>query len=536
MIAFGCHTTCLEDGSFRSAGRRDRYRQKDNQADGKHIEGKSVHAMMNQLEEAIIFATILHQGKIRKFSRNPYILHPIEVAQILSMMTEDEEIITAGILHDVVEGTDASLAEIEKRFGKRVAMLVDSDSESAYAGEEPGASWKRRKEESLLVLKNSRDIGVQMLWLADTLSNIRSIAGVYSEQGEAVWEVLHQSDPEMQHWYYRSVAELVELQLNKTGAFKELVKHINFIWPGTFDSEKARYRKYKEVSIEGCELLGRGAKGEVYRYNDELVIKVFNRNNTYSDVEREIAQSRKAFIMGIPTAISFGIVSVGKQYGAMYELVEADTISKQIANNPGRVEVYAKIMAELARTIHSIEVKDEDVFPDAVERLRSYVRSGVEYEDEALAGKCMRLIDTLPVTNTMIHGDFHTGNVFLQRGEPLLIDMDRLSAGHPMAEISSLYYFYVILGEFDPAILFDFMGFSRETARQFYGFFLKYYLDTENEDKLRDVTEKAAFLAYIRMVHRLRKKGTPTGKNRKWVDCYLKKIAWLAERIDSLAF
>ena len=492
--------------------------------------------MMNQLEEAIIYATVLHQGKIRKFSGSPYILHPIEVAQILSTMTADGEIITAGILHDVVERTDASIAEIEKRFGKRVAALVECDSEIAYAGEESGDAWRRRKEESLLSLKNSQDIGVQMLWLADTLSNMRSIVGVYSEQGDAVWEVLHQSDPELQHWYYRSVAELVELQLNKTAAFKELVKHINFIWPGTFDSDKARYRKYKEVSVEGCKLLGRGAKGEVYRYNDELVIKVFNHNNTYSDVEREITLSRKAFVMGIPTAISFGIVSVGKQYGAMYELVDSDTISKQIARHPGQVESYAKIMAELAHTIHSIKAREEDGFPDAVERVRSYVRSGVEYEDEALAEKCMRLIDTLPVTHTMIHGDFHTGNVFLQRGEPLLIDMDRLSTGHPMAEISSLYYFYILLGEYDPEILVNFMGFSCRTARQFYGFFLKYYLDTEDEDKLRNVTEKAAFLAYIRMVHRIHKKGEPTGENRKWVDCYLGRIAELAERLDSLAF
>ena len=111
----------------------------------------------------------------------------------------------------------------------------------------------------------------------------------------------------MQCWYYRSIAEIVELSLNKTGAFKEYIKHINFIWPGTFDSEKARYRKYKEVSVDGCKIIGRGAKGEVYRYDDELIIKVYNQKNTYRDVEREIALSRKAFILGIPTAISFGI-------------------------------------------------------------------------------------------------------------------------------------------------------------------------------------------------------------------------------------
>ena len=70
--------------------------------------------MMNKLEEAIIYATVLYQGKVRKFKGVPFILHPMEVAQILSTMTDDEEIITAGILHDIVEDTDGTLEEIEK--------------------------------------------------------------------------------------------------------------------------------------------------------------------------------------------------------------------------------------------------------------------------------------------------------------------------------------------------------------------------------------------------------------------------------------
>jgi tRNA-dihydrouridine synthase len=61
---------------------------------------------------------------------------------------------------------------------------------------------------------------------------------------------------------------MVELSLNKTGAFKELIKHINFIWPGTFDSEKARYKKYREVSVDGCKLIGRGAKGNPWIFRE----------------------------------------------------------------------------------------------------------------------------------------------------------------------------------------------------------------------------------------------------------------------------
>lgn len=104
-----------------------------------------------------------------------------------------------------------------------------------------GVTWQRRKEESIEVLKNSTDLGLKMLWLADKLANIRSLARVYSERGEVMWSSMNQCDPAMQCWYYRTIAETVELSLNKTGAFKELIKHINYIWPGTFDSDKTKY-------------------------------------------------------------------------------------------------------------------------------------------------------------------------------------------------------------------------------------------------------------------------------------------------------
>ncbi len=492
--------------------------------------------MMNMLEEAIIYATVLHQGKVRKFSGIPYILHPMEVAQILSTMTADQEIITAGILHDIVEDTDGTLAEIEKRFGRRVAFIVSSESENEYPDEDKSATWQRRKEESLNVLRNSTDIGVKMLWLADKLANIRSLAGEYSAHGEEIWTKLHQNDPAMHCWYYRTIAEIVELSLNKTGAFKELIKHINFIWPGTFDSEKARFKKYREVSVDGCQLLGKGAKGEVYRYDDELVIKVYNENNTYRDVEREIALSRKAFILGMPTAISFGIVSVGERYGAMFELVDSETISHFIAKAPSQVDTYAKIMSDLAHNIHSLTASEDDGFPKVYDRLRGYIQSGIAYEDEALADKCFRLIDSLSDKEHLVHGDFHTGNVFLQKGEPFLIDMDRISRGHPIAEIADLYYFYVVLGEENPSTVENFMGFSYETAQRFFCSFLTNYLGTDDESKLREVTEKAALICYVRMVCKLRTKGQITSKTGQKMQRYIEKTAALAEKLDSLAF
>ena len=492
--------------------------------------------MMNKIEEAIIYATVMHQGKVRKLGEVPYILHPLEVAQILSTMTNDQDVITAGILHDIVEDTDGTLKEIEKRFGERVALLVSSESENDTSNENRSETWKRRKEDSLKVLRNSQDQGVRMVWLADKLANIRSLAGNYSEHGEKVWESFNQHDPEMHRWYYTTIAEQLELSLNKTGAFKELIKHINFIWPGSFDSEKARYKKYREVSVEGCKRIGRGAKGDVYRYDDELIIKVYNQNNTYRDVEQEIAMARKAFILGIPTAISFGIVSVGDQYGAMYELVDAETLSSCIARDPSHVETYAKLMAELAHTIHGTEVEPEDGFHAGVERVGEYIEGGIGREDKALSDKCMALLNALPQTDTMLHGDFHTGNVFLQGGEPLLIDMDRLATGHPILELSDLYYFYVLLGADDPGVVERFMGFSYDTAQAFFRFFLKHYLGTEDEDRLNEVSEKASLIGYSRMIRKIRKQRKPSEADHRLVRLCVDRIAELTEKLDCLSF
>ena len=491
--------------------------------------------MMKLLEEAIIYATIMHQGKTRKLNKIPYIFHPLEVAQILATITDDEEIITAGILHDIVEDTDGSMEEIESRFGKRVAMLVGSESEKKYPGEDKSLTWQRRKEDSILVLKNSTDIGVKMLWLGDKLANIRSLARAYSELGEEMWKSLNQTDSQKHRWYYQSIAETVELSLNKTGAFKEFIKHINFIWPGTFDTEKTRYKKYKEVSIEGCKVIGRGAKGEVYRYDDELVIKVFNENNTYHDVEQEIASSRKAFILGVPTAISFGIVSVGNQYGAMYELVDSEPLSNFIARAPGQVEFYAKMMSDLAHTIHDIKIEDNE-FPGVSERFQVYADGGIMLENENLGKKCKELIAKLDDSDTLLHGDFHTGNVFLLKGEPLLIDMGRVSHGHPIAEISDVYYFYVSLGIDNPSVVEKFMGFSYATSKRYFELFLSYYMNTDDEIILNEITEKAALLCYIRLINKYHKKGKPTEAEQEKIKQYMKKISSLLEKYDSLEF
>jgi myo-inositol-1(or 4)-monophosphatase len=175
---------------------------------------------MELVSEAIAFAVKAHDGMRRKKSESPYILHPMEAAVIVGTMTDDQSLIAAAVLHDVVEDANISIEEIEEKFGSRVKELVESETEDKRADLPPSVTWRIRKEESLEVLKNTDDIGVLMVWLGDKLANMRAIYRDFKEEGNAMWLRFNQSDANQQAWYYCSIVKLTE-RLSHTSAWLE---------------------------------------------------------------------------------------------------------------------------------------------------------------------------------------------------------------------------------------------------------------------------------------------------------------------------
>ena len=175
---------------------------------------------MELVSEAIIFAVNAHDGMRRKKSDAPYILHPMEAAVIVGTMSDDQCLIAAAALHDVVEDAGISIQEIEDRFGKRVRELVGSETEDKRADLPPADTWRARKEESLAVLGNTDDLGVLMVWLGDKLANMRSIYRAWRDEGDAVWQRFNQKDINEQKWYYTSILELTN-RLSHTSAWLE---------------------------------------------------------------------------------------------------------------------------------------------------------------------------------------------------------------------------------------------------------------------------------------------------------------------------
>lgn len=171
------------------------------------VRERSMKKTLTLLDRAIIFATKAHSGTRRKGTNVPYIVHPIEAAAIVSAMTDDEEVIAAAVLHDVLEDTDTTEDDLYARFGRRIADLVARESEDKRRNFPASLTWKLRKQETITFLETTADRDAKILALADKLSNLRAIYRDERILGDRLWERFNEKDKKMHGWMYRSVAE-----------------------------------------------------------------------------------------------------------------------------------------------------------------------------------------------------------------------------------------------------------------------------------------------------------------------------------------
>lgn len=146
------------------------------------------------------FATRAHRGQVRKGTDIPYISHPYAVGLILQKAGCREEVVSAGIMHDLLEDTDVTLEQIRVKFGLEVAGIVEGCSEPNH----DDLPWETRKEHTITYLKTA-PIEVRLVACADKLHNVRSMLVDYSRVGEELWKRFKRGR-EKQEWYYRAVA------------------------------------------------------------------------------------------------------------------------------------------------------------------------------------------------------------------------------------------------------------------------------------------------------------------------------------------
>ena len=293
-------------------------------------------------------------------------------------------------------------------------------------------------------------------------------------------------------------------------------------------------KAYPRMSVEGCEFIAKGANGAVYRYDSETIIKAYFAKDALPEIEKERENARRAFVLGINTAIPYGIVRVGEGYGMVTELLEASSITQMIRENPDDLSAAVGYSVDKLKSIHAVEA-EEGEFPDMREVALGWADYVAPHIPAEQGRKLRALIEALPKQKTLLHGDYHTGNVLVREGEAMLIDLDTLCMGHPVFELGSMFNAFIGYADPDRRAITEFFGYTFETSERFWRISLKAYLGTEDEALCRRIAEKAMIIGYTRMLRRaLRRPNAPESPVR--IARCKEVLAELLDKVDTLSF
>lgn len=295
-------------------------------------------------------------------------------------------------------------------------------------------------------------------------------------------------------------------------------------------------KAYRIVSVEGCEKIGEGANGAVYRIDGDNVVKVYKNADALEEIQHEREVARLALVLGIPTAISYDVVRVGGSYGSVFEMLDARSFSKILAEQPEKMDWCVWEYVDLLKLIHHTVVPEGEL-PDMRQTVIGWARFMQDYLPEKHGQKLMQMVEAVPKDDHMIHGDYHTKNLQLTGDEVLLIDMDTLAVGNPIFELGSMYNAFVGFGEYDNSVTRNFLGIERERAVEFWNRALAAYLGTENEEKIREVENKARIIGYTRLIRRsIRRHGLESPEGVAEIELWKSRLIELLEETDTLLF
>lgn len=302
-------------------------------------------------------------------------------------------------------------------------------------------------------------------------------------------------------------------------------------------SEMMKVEKaYRTISVDGCDVVGVGFNGTVYRIDNDTVIKVYNDFNSLDAIKHEREVARLALILGIPTAISYEVVKVGKSYGSVFELLNAQSFSQILAESPDKIDWAIRENTELLKKIHSVVVP-EGKLPSVKASVLSKSKTIESLIPDGKGAKLLKMIEEIPESDHLIHGDYHTKNIMLQKDEVILIDMDTLSVGDPVFEFAQMYNSYQGFSEYDHDQFNRFQGYPREIGEKLFYGTLSGYLGTANRSKIDEVVDKSRVIGYTMLISMSCETDTEkTDKDKAELELWISEIGELLDRYDTLKF
>ncbi len=264
----------------------------------------------------------------------------------------------------------------------------------------------------------------------------------------------------------------------------------------------------KRVYISGAEVIGEGFFSTVYRIDKDTIIKVFNRTSDPNQIQRELDLSKQAFVLGIPTAISYDIVRVEDKLGVRFEMLDCISLKNAYLSDKYNYEDLTKRYVGLLNKINSTDCMNPNL-PDIKKFYLEKVEVDKEFLEEKYYLKAKKIIESIPDSQNFIHGDCHFKNIMVQGDDLLLIDMDTLSHGDKIFELAALRNAYISFEEDDPGNCEKFLGCPKEMCSRLFNDLVKGSVG--NNDK--ETMDKIAMVSYIHMIW-WNKMNTPDFKPR----------------------
>lgn len=262
-----------------------------------------------------------------------------------------------------------------------------------------------------------------------------------------------------------------------------------------FTSMMSIKKALRKIDLTGAEIIGDGFFSTVYRLNKDTIVKVFNRTSDTEQIERELRLAKEAFVLGVPTAISFDVVKVGDKMGVCFEMLDCMSLKTALLTEKSKYNEYLEKYAALLKKINTTECFNP-MIPDIKEKSLKKVEAIKPYLEEKYYLKAKALMESIPERKTFVHGDCHFKNIMVQGDDLLLIDMDTLSVGHPIFELAAIYAPYCAFNEDDPGNSERFFGISDEEGRKLYNETLNLYFGKDDPV----IKDKIKVVAYIHMV------------------------------------
>ena len=262
-------------------------------------------------------------------------------------------------------------------------------------------------------------------------------------------------------------------------------------------------KRIREISVEGCEFVGSGGYGKVYRLDPETIVKLYNPGISLEFVQQERNTSQKAFLMGVPTAISYDVVKCGQSYGVVYEMLNAQTTAQLIRKNPERIPEISGKSAELLKSLHKIVPPENSGLPDRKQGLLDMFAKFSELFTPAEREKVISTVNSIPDRNTFLHGDFNAKNIMVKDGEFQLIDIGDAAIGHPVFDVIGLMLVYIILpaskkSRFTDEERLGLLGFGFEYAPQVWNVMCGTYFGLTSQAEIDAMTQK--LMPYCRLM------------------------------------